>query len=84
MGRGPAGRRAGDAAVIAIRVRGGLIVATVGLCLRISVQRLLGGVGVHTAPEETHLNLGAPFLVLFLLFLVTRRLPVRRVLTGTL
>ena len=47
MGRGPAGRRAGDAAIVALHVRGarrgGLIVATISLCLRISVKRLLGG-----------------------------------------
>jgi hypothetical protein len=54
VGRGPAVRRAGDAAIVALHVQGGLIVAAVCLCLRISVQRLLGGVGAtvpgHTAP----------------------------------
>ena len=36
--------------------------AAVCLCLRISVQWLLGGVGVHAAPVETHLDYGTPFL----------------------
>ena len=40
VGRGPAGGRASDAAIVALRVLGGLIVATVGLCLRILKERL--------------------------------------------
>jgi hypothetical protein len=51
VGRGPAGGRASDAAIVALHVRGGLIVAAVSLCLRISVQWLLEGVGVHTSTQ---------------------------------
>jgi hypothetical protein len=36
VGRGPAGGRASDAAIVALHVLGGLIVAAVSLCLRIS------------------------------------------------
>ena len=69
VGRGPPGRKASVAAIVALLVQGGLVVAAVSLCLRISVQRLLGGpkerlggVGVHAAPKATHLNHGTPFL----------------------
>ncbi len=50
MGRGPAGGRASDAAIVALHVLGGLIVAVVSLCLRISVQWLLGGVARRWFP----------------------------------
>jgi hypothetical protein len=64
LGRGPAGRRADDAAVVVLLVQGDLAsaITAIFLCLRIGVQRLLGGIRVHTAPEETHLDHGTPFL----------------------
>ena len=57
VGRGPAGGRAGDAAIVALLVRGGLVLATVSLCLRISAVafEVGGGTdgGLQTPKERT-------------------------------